>query len=347
MKNRDLIPAWGRILQGQRPFLSIEITKECPLQCPGCYAYGLEHLGGASTLRELRDAKGDALVAGVLGLVRRFRPLHVSIVGGEPLVRYRELDVLLPKLQDMGVEVMVVTSAVRPIPKSWHDLPNLCLSASIDGLQPEHDRRRAPATYDRILKHIAGHRINVHCTITRQLIQRPDYLQEFASFWSERQEVRKIWFSLYRPQEGEVSEERLAPQDRTKVLEELFRLRRLFPPIDLPDMVLKGRRLRPTSACLRRRPRVFSPTLRPSSLPASLVAVRYARSAAASPPPGSPRWPNTSWQAWCRLARFLPFPRNSVTGWLPPPPELLIAPRCAQYEPLSFLELRKIVERVI
>jgi hypothetical protein len=166
--------------------------------------------------------------------------LHVSIVGGEALVRYRELEVLLPKLEAMGIEVLLVTSAVRPLPESWRDLSNLYLAVSIDGLQPEHDRRRAPATYDRILKHIAGHRINVHCTITRQLLQRQDYLQDFASFWSERQEVRKIWFSLFTPQEGEVSEERLTPQDRAKVLEELGRLRQSFPLIDMPDRVIKG-----------------------------------------------------------------------------------------------------------
>ena len=42
---------------------------------------------------------------------------------------------------------------------------------SIDGLQPEHDARRTPATYDRILKHIAGHQITVHCTVTRQQVE--------------------------------------------------------------------------------------------------------------------------------------------------------------------------------
>ncbi|MGO8792174.1 MAG: radical SAM protein [Terriglobia bacterium] len=247
MKTVDLIPAWGRILQGQKPFLSIEITKECPLKCPGCYAYGPDHLGGAATLRELSDTKGEALVAGVLGLVRRFRPLHVSIVGGEPLVRYRELEVLLPKLEAMGIEVMLVTSAVRPIPESWRKLSNLYLAISIDGLQPEHDRRRTPATYDRILKHIAGHRINVHCTITRQQVQRQGYLEEFATFWSQRPEVRKIWFSLYTPQEGEVSEERLTTRDRAKVLEELRRLRRIFPLMEMGDRILKGFQDPPTS----------------------------------------------------------------------------------------------------
>ena len=52
---KGVVRAWGKILVGYRPNLSIEITRECPLRCPGCYAYGDEHLGGSVTLRELRD----------------------------------------------------------------------------------------------------------------------------------------------------------------------------------------------------------------------------------------------------------------------------------------------------
>ena len=51
--------AWGRILSGYTPALSLEITRECPLHCPGCYAYGDDHLGGELTLREVRDFKGQ------------------------------------------------------------------------------------------------------------------------------------------------------------------------------------------------------------------------------------------------------------------------------------------------
>jgi MoaA/NifB/PqqE/SkfB family radical SAM enzyme len=240
MRNTDVFRVWGSVLSGRRPFLSIEITRECPLRCPGCYAYEPQHLGAMGPLRELADLKGDKLVAGVLSLVHRLRPLHISIVGGEPLVRYRELDIILPKLEELGVEVLLVTSAVRPIPANWKDLDNLHLAVSIDGLQPEHDRRRAPATYDRILKHIAGHRMVVHCTVTRQLLQRPGYLKDFADFWSKREEVRKIWFSLYTPQEGEQSQERLTSQDRATVLNELSRLRTYCPKIELPDRVLDG-----------------------------------------------------------------------------------------------------------
>ena len=93
-----IFSSWARILGGYSPSLSIEITRECPLRCPGCYAYGDDHLGGVTTLRALRDLKGQALIDGVHALVDRHKPLHVSIVGGEPLVRYRELTELLPQL---------------------------------------------------------------------------------------------------------------------------------------------------------------------------------------------------------------------------------------------------------
>lgn len=188
-----IIPAWGRILAGYAPALAIEITRECPLRCPGCYAYGDDHLGGDLTLREVRDFKGQQLIDGVIDLVDRRRPLHVSIVGGEPLVRYKELSAILPLLARRGIHTQLVTSAVREIPAEWATIPHLSIVVSIDGLQPEHDLRRTPATYDRILKHIDGHQIIVHCTVTRQQVNRPGYLEEFLQFWSERKETRKIW----------------------------------------------------------------------------------------------------------------------------------------------------------
>src|SRR6187549_455277 len=98
-----ILKAWGLILGGYQPNLSIEITRECPLRCPGCYAYGDTHLGGDVVLRELTDYKGQALIDGVLDLVKRRRPMHVSIVGGEPLVRFRELEVIVPQLTGMGI----------------------------------------------------------------------------------------------------------------------------------------------------------------------------------------------------------------------------------------------------
>jgi sulfatase maturation enzyme AslB (radical SAM superfamily) len=234
-----LFTAWGRILSGYRPALAIEITRECPLHCPGCYAYGDAHLGGAITLREVRDYKGEELVDGVLRLIDRHRPLHVSLVGGEPLVRYRELNALLPILAERGIYTQLVTSAVRAIPAEWHDLRRLQIVVSIDGLQPEHDVRRAPATYERILKNIVGHKIIVHCTVTKQQARRQGYLEDFLRFWSERAEVERIWMSLYTPQVGEVSEERLDGVAREQVVADLWKLSSLYSKLQLPKAALE------------------------------------------------------------------------------------------------------------
>ncbi len=61
----------------------------------------------------------------VLALVEELRPLHLSIVGGDPLVRYRELDVLLPQLSAKGIHTQVVTSAFREIPAHWASIPRV------------------------------------------------------------------------------------------------------------------------------------------------------------------------------------------------------------------------------
>jgi MoaA/NifB/PqqE/SkfB family radical SAM enzyme len=233
-----LIRAWGNILSGHRPNLSVEITRECPLRCPGCYAYGDEHLGGGQTLRSLADRKGQALIDGFLEVVDRARPLHISIVGGEPLVRFRELDVILPRLAERGLYTQLVTSAVRPIPQAWASIPRLQIVVSIDGLQPEHDARRTPATYDRILKHIEGHQITVHCTVTRQQTEREGYIETFVKTWSDNPNVRNMWVSLYTPQVGEESVERLRPSDRTRVVAELRRLRVQFPKLHMANGLL-------------------------------------------------------------------------------------------------------------
>jgi len=215
--------------------LSIEITRECPLSCPGCYAYGDTHLGTGVTLRELSDFRGDALVEGVLGLVRKHRPLHVSLVGGEPLVRHRELDRILPALAEMGVFSIVVTSGVIPIPESWMAIPRLRVAVSIDGLPEHHDVRRKPATYERILKNIAGRKVNVHWVITRPMMERPSYLEEYVAFWQARPEVNHMWVSLYTPQVGEKSEEMLTAGDRERLARELPALRKRYPKFLIND----------------------------------------------------------------------------------------------------------------
>lgn len=247
MRKWEILPVWIRILQGYRPFLSIEITRECPLHCPGCYAYDENHMNNGEIPRQVSEFQGNELVEGILDIVQRLHPIHLSIVGGEPLLRQEELDTLLPRFDATGIEVQLVTSAVRPIPISWSRLSNLHLAVSVDGLPPEHDRRRFPADYGRILRNIKGHRINIHCVILPSMLLRPDYLKDFAAFWSSFRATRKIWFSLYTPQEGENSEERLNLEERTRAINAVARLKKDFPKVQAPDVILNGYRHPPSS----------------------------------------------------------------------------------------------------
>jgi MoaA/NifB/PqqE/SkfB family radical SAM enzyme len=228
MKKSEVFKAWAAILSGRAPSLSIEITKECPLRCPGCYAFDAAHLGN-----------GTDLVGRILALVDEKKPLHLSLVGGDPLVRYRELNVLLPQLAQRGIYTQIVTSAFREIPAAWMDLKKLNVVISIDGLQPEHDERRKPATYSRILKNISGTRVTIHCTITSQIAARPGYLEEFLRFWSAREEIVRVWFSLFTPQRGSTDAEILSPAQRSAVIADLLRLRVEYPILEMPAEVIQ------------------------------------------------------------------------------------------------------------
>jgi MoaA/NifB/PqqE/SkfB family radical SAM enzyme len=239
MKKSEVLHAWARILAGRAPSLSIEITKECPLRCPGCYAFDAAHLGGTSQLRNLSDFKGNELVERVLGLIDDHRPLHVSLVGGDPLVRYRELELLLPQIENRGIHTQVVTSAFREIPRIWKDHTKLNVVVSVDGLQPEHDARRKPATYERILRNIKGARVTVHCTITSQIAERAGYHDEFLRFWTSQPEVAKVWFSIFTPQRGAADPEILTASQRASTIADLRRLRLKYPTLEMPEAVIQ------------------------------------------------------------------------------------------------------------
>jgi len=239
MNKSEVFRAWGRILAGRAPSLSIEITKECPLRCPGCYAFDAAHLGGATQLRELSDYRGDDLITRVLALIDELKPLHLSLVGGDPMVRYRELASMLPQIESRGVHTQIVTSAFREIPGEWMKFKKLNVVVSIDGLQPEHDARRKPATYERILKNIKGTRVTVHCTITSQIAERPGYLDQFLGFWTSKPEITKVWFSIFTPQRGAADPEILTPSQRAATIAELQQLRNKYPKLDMPEVLIR------------------------------------------------------------------------------------------------------------
>ena len=122
-----LMTAWGRLLRGYSPLLSIEITRECPLHCPGCYAY------------------------------------------------------------------------------------------------------------EKIIRNLEGRVADISWVITNQMLLRPGYLDDYLAFWTARPEIERIWLSLYTPQRGEVSDERITPDAKQRLLEDLPILKRKYPGLIFPD----------------------------------------------------------------------------------------------------------------
>ena len=253
MKKSEVIQAWSKILGGRPPSLSIEITKECPLQCPRVLRIWMRRISRRfdSTASIFSDFQGrHQLVSRVLALIDEHKPLHVSLVGGDPLVRYRELELLLPEIEKRGVHTQIVTSAFRVIPANWAAFKKIGMSwYRSTGLQPEHDARRKPATYEpassRTLK--VRTEITAHCTITSQIAGRPGYLDEFLEFWSGRPEIVKVWFSLFTPQRGAADPEILTPPQRATVIADLRRLRVAYPILDMPEPLIREMESPPSS----------------------------------------------------------------------------------------------------
>ncbi len=135
--------------------------------------------------------------------------------------------------------MQIVTSVFRPLVHDWATLPDMNVVVSIDGLQPEHDVRRAPATYDRILKNIAGQKVTIHFTITGQMMKRPGYLNDFLAFWTPRSEINKAWFSIFTPQKGDDLPEMLEREERLRAISEMIELRKRFAKLDMPEGLIR------------------------------------------------------------------------------------------------------------
>jgi hypothetical protein len=70
-------------------------------------------------------------------------------------------------------------------------------------------------------------------------MKRPGYLKQFLEFWTPRAEIRKVWFSLFRPQVGDEMPEILQPEERRQVISDLIALRKTFAKLDMPEALIR------------------------------------------------------------------------------------------------------------
>ena len=226
--------AWGRILRGYRPALSVEITRECPLRCPGCYAYQDQHLGGEVTLRQVADYKGDELVTRFMELIDEHKPVHVSIIGGEPLVQVsragrdpaparRSRDFRAGGDQrgaaDPGGVGKAETAPDRRLDRRSSTRARRATNAG--DLRPDPEAHRRTPSHRPLHGHApAGTARRLSRRVRQSVVAKRD--------------CQAIWTSLYTPQIGEVSEERLRPEDRQRVVASLMHLRPRYPKLRMP-----------------------------------------------------------------------------------------------------------------
>jgi organic radical activating enzyme len=255
---------------GPQPSCAVDLNAHNGPQ-PSCALDLNAHNGPQpSCALDLADLPGDELVMGVLAAVHRFKAQQVLLTGGEPLIRHRELKKLIPLLLEQGVEVQLSTSALRSFPRWWTIHPNMNVVVAIDGLPLEHDQKRAPATYQRILCNVAGRHVTIHCAVTGYMMKRPGYLKEFLEFWTVRQEVKKVWLSLFTPQKGQHSPEALTDGERKAAISDMLRLRLKYPKLDMSKALIRqfsSPPASPTDCALARTTPTISADLKTPILP--------------------------------------------------------------------------------
>lgn len=134
----------------------------------------------------------------------------------------------------------------HPHPRAWTKPPFVTVAVSVDGLAKDHNLRRKPATYEKILKNITDTKVNIHWTVVNQRMQQPGYLDQCVSFWNARPEINKIWMSLYTPQRGEVSPEIFPPPAASAWPAKISALSRRYPKLLVPDGMAKAFLVPPT-----------------------------------------------------------------------------------------------------
>ena len=125
--------------------ISITPTVICNLHCDLCYNLPEIHWDPKEVLeREVMDkvmTEGKAIGA-----------YRYTFIGGEPLIRWRDIYELAKKHAD--VMVTIITNGLLltdEMARLFADLGNIELSISIDGFQATHDKSRGEGTFDKVI----------------------------------------------------------------------------------------------------------------------------------------------------------------------------------------------------
>ncbi len=162
--------AWLRRGVTVPPIIIFSITRQCNLNCTGCYAFALPRAGedapsGPAGHEELSAAKLESIVAEAVELGVSF----FVIAGGEPLMRSEMLDIAgrFPR-----VTFLVFTNGLlldEVMAARLARLRNVVCLISLEGNAAETDGRRGAGTHERLMRAMSllqGRHLFFGCSVT-------------------------------------------------------------------------------------------------------------------------------------------------------------------------------------
>lgn len=215
--------------------ISIDVTKNCNLNCKHCYFHQQKH--------ENQLSKEDIL--NKIKKIKEKNPsiIHASWVGGEPLLR-KEVIEEGSSLFDMN---MVVTNGTIELPK-WK---NCTFYISIDGTKKYHDAIRGQGIYDRIKQN--ARRDDVKIVLACVLNKKNQYcIEDMLKEWTNLN--KSILFEFYTPIEGINEDLWLNWEERDRIVKKLIRIKRrygnyIYNPTPLLKLMLSENSKKLTSNC--------------------------------------------------------------------------------------------------
>ncbi len=190
--------------------ISVDVTNKCNLRCKHCYFFEQNHqkeLSEEDLLKRIREVK------------RKYPSIiHASWVGGEPLLRKKVVE----EGSKLFLINMVVTNGSIDLPK----IKNCCFYVSIDGTKKYYEKMRGKGMYDKIKKNVNRDDIPVviKCVLNKQ---NHNCIEDMLIEW-KKTKVRGIVFDFYTPVKGIKENLWLNPQERDKVIDKLFEMKKKY-----------------------------------------------------------------------------------------------------------------------
>ena len=199
--------------------LTIGTTITCNMGCPYCFEFEKPN----KTLKD--DSVIDAVVTYIEDMiakspVKHWTELGITWYGGEPLINYKSIEKLTPKLKALcerhgiAYTAMIITNGLLLTENVWKKLKEhdvLTLQITIDGAEETHNLKRPLKTlhgenYKRILQNLAimppevnvTIRINVDKNVAKGFLEFFNDLQAYG-IWPQKYRQVKFNASWLRP----------------------------------------------------------------------------------------------------------------------------------------------------